>query len=1152
MIKRIFSNWWFVSIATIVIFALLFLVALPSVLGIFRTLWVRIAIGVGLALFWLIWFFLRRRKAKKSEEEIAEALVVPDRAGEEAQELKQRMKQALAKLRESSGGGRNYLYSRPWYVIIGPPGAGKTTALMNSGLRFPFSDQSLQGSGGTRNLDFLFANEAVLVDTAGRYTTQDSDVNVDSSGWNSLLHLLRKQRPFEPVNAIFVAIPIDELQAGDVHKIDEHAATVRARLYEIRSELQTNLPIYLILTKSDLLAGFVEYFDDLDVDGRRAVLGQTFSIDQTMNSDVVTKAFDKLTNHISARQPKRLQEEIDQKRRGLILGFPAQLHSLRAPLHRFIEGAFLTENREMGSFRGFYFSSGMQDGTTLDRILDSVSTSQAQDYGGTPRAGRAFFLNRFLTEVVFPEAGLPVPDAGLVRKRKNKMRGIMAGMSVIAAMLTISWGLSFSGNRTFQKDSILAANAVSDQMSASRLDLTQVGENDASLEQILPLLNELRNMPEGYGPHYDGGPALFRRFGLFQSGLSRRNKQAYHNGLRRILLPRIMLDLEDKIERNLDNPVELFEPLKIYLLLGGAGPEGQVDAKSIRNYIERGWALETFPGSEMRPVRDDLSLHLEALTNDRNLFASWPNRRAPLDADLIDDARLSVRQLSLAELAFAIMRENASNLEGDWYADSILQKNDAKAFANPDKVMNLSVPYFFTADGFKKSYSVRLVTAGDGLKDELWVLDESADNPSVKREMGNLRTGISLAYTTEYIAQWEKVVKALEPGDFFNNPQSYRAFKKAPSPIKKILSEVRSNTTFGGGAAEAVGEIAMRRVKRNRAAKMASQVAGASSNKGLSADAQITNHFRDLNAWVGDGVEPAEIDDFVDVISESMEQVIIARSPGSIGGPNALATAMAPLQKLAIEVPELASGFVQQVAQGGSKTQLAAMQKELSEVYEREVLPLCQSAISNRYPFDRRSSQDASLREIRSAFGNGGRVVSFIDQKLSSALNRSGSYWSWQRDPVTERFSNGTAYELRKAFLLHEALVDGLPLDIALVSASAGIDRVELSTGGANLMFENEGADEHSIVWRLDGGVIRATDLRVFGSGEIIFQDKDRGSWSLFRVLDKAKVRHTGKDSVRLTFSQGGETFVFALSFPESQNPFTGSGLWSLKCSPKL
>ena len=95
---------------------------------------------------------------------------------EEAQALRTRLTTALDLLKKSLG-SRHYLYEQPWYAIIGPPGAGKTTALLNAGLRFPLAEQMGQGAiagiGGTRLCDWWFTEDAVLIDTAGRYTTQD-------------------------------------------------------------------------------------------------------------------------------------------------------------------------------------------------------------------------------------------------------------------------------------------------------------------------------------------------------------------------------------------------------------------------------------------------------------------------------------------------------------------------------------------------------------------------------------------------------------------------------------------------------------------------------------------------------------------------------------------------------------------------------------------------------------------------------------------------------------------------------------------------------------------------------------------------------------------------------------------------------------------
>ena len=59
----------------------------------------------------------------------------------EAQQLRERFEEAVATLKQKRRSGHS-LYDLPWYVIIGAPGSGKTTALVNSGLKFPIEQRS--------------------------------------------------------------------------------------------------------------------------------------------------------------------------------------------------------------------------------------------------------------------------------------------------------------------------------------------------------------------------------------------------------------------------------------------------------------------------------------------------------------------------------------------------------------------------------------------------------------------------------------------------------------------------------------------------------------------------------------------------------------------------------------------------------------------------------------------------------------------------------------------------------------------------------------------------------------------------------------------------------------------------------------------------
>ncbi|NOR42767.1 MAG: hypothetical protein GQ572_05470 [Gammaproteobacteria bacterium] len=181
--------------------------------------------------------------------------------------LRERFGKALEHLKQTSLQGRffgkQYLYELPWYIIIGPPGCGKTTLLETSGLEFPLdeyhADKKISGVGGTRNCDWWFTNDAVLLDTAGRYTTQDSDAEADSGAWLGFLDLLSKQRPRRPLNGIIIAISAEDLLTKSQQDRDLHAHTIRQRMQELYTRLGMRIPVYFLLTKMDLVAGFSDF-----------------------------------------------------------------------------------------------------------------------------------------------------------------------------------------------------------------------------------------------------------------------------------------------------------------------------------------------------------------------------------------------------------------------------------------------------------------------------------------------------------------------------------------------------------------------------------------------------------------------------------------------------------------------------------------------------------------------------------------------------------------------------------------------------------------------------------------------------------------------------------------------------------------------------
>jgi type VI secretion system protein ImpL len=189
----------------------------------------------GLFILWFLRLLLHWWRAQRMNERLMNGLAratsaravdgTPAAGSEEVAELESRFKEALDTLSktrfgQTEGGlfgrwNKRYIYQLPWYLIIGSPGSGKTTALVNSGLDFPlaaqFGKRSIRGIGGTRNCDWWFTDQAVLLDTAGRYTTQESDAEQDKAAWKGFMQLLKRFRGRQPVNGVIVTLSVQEL-----------------------------------------------------------------------------------------------------------------------------------------------------------------------------------------------------------------------------------------------------------------------------------------------------------------------------------------------------------------------------------------------------------------------------------------------------------------------------------------------------------------------------------------------------------------------------------------------------------------------------------------------------------------------------------------------------------------------------------------------------------------------------------------------------------------------------------------------------------------------------------------------------------------------------------------------------------------------------
>jgi type VI secretion system protein ImpL len=477
----IFNRWVFIALLLITLSLLIWIVGPLVAIADARPLetefsrWMAIGVLVLLVVAIVAW---KQWRARRGNAAVVKQLLAPAATGggKEADSpdlvaVRQRFEQALQTLRRSRFGkqgllsgwagrlGGQYLYELPWYLIIGAPGSGKTTALHNCGLRFPLAqdvgDHAVRGVGGTRHCDWWFTDKAVLLDTAGRFTTQDSDRENDRATWGGFLGLLKKARPRQPVNGVLVTVSITDLLTRSANERRQHAATVRQRLQELHQDLGLRFPIYLLVTKSDLLAGFMDYFSMLDKDQRATPWGMTFALADSGTTALQRfgPEFDALLHRLNNGLVERLQSERDPLRRARVYGFPGQFAGLRGVVQEFLDTVFSPSPYEaQPMLRGVYFVSGTQEGTPIDRVLGAVARSYRLEravISPNQSSGKSYFLSRLLGEVVFAESGLAGIDLKWERRRKALAIAGYAAVGVLTVGLVSAWTISYTNNRRY-------------------------------------------------------------------------------------------------------------------------------------------------------------------------------------------------------------------------------------------------------------------------------------------------------------------------------------------------------------------------------------------------------------------------------------------------------------------------------------------------------------------------------------------------------------------------------------------------------------------------------------------------------------------------------------------------------------------------------
>jgi len=1113
----------------------------------------RIIAIVLLVALWGLRALLRELKAARAGQKLVQAVARQEdptnaRASADSRQMAQRFEEAT-KLLQSSNKGKKSLYELPWYIIIGPPGAGKTTAIVNSGLNFPlaqkFGKEALRGVGGTRNCDWWFTDQAILLDTAGRYTTQDSDESSDAAGWMSFLGLLRKYRRRRPINGVLVAMSVADLAGQSDSERTRHVAAIRERLAELRKELRINLPVYLILTKCDLLAGFDEFFDDMQQDDRAQVWGTTFPLAESRSghaAQLLDGEFNLLLDRLNARMLARMDAERDVQRRGLIFGFPRQLAGARRAILEFVSEAFGASAFEQGVLlRGVYLTSGTQEGTPIDRMLGAL----ARTFGLGVRAvntqssrGKAFFIQQLLMNVVFRESGL----AGVNRSVEVRQALISAATYIGIAAVTIIGVLvlliSYKGNSAYLADVSKAVQPLSQFQGAATPNLLAELPRLDAYHDVLGVANEYRS-----------AVPFSMRFGLYQGGaLGAAALDAYIRELNSGLAPAVAAMFRDRMGALASEPDKLYEYLKVYLMLG-APP--RLVPPEVTFIADREWQ-QHFANDPTTIER--LQVHMAALLADKGRVAPLT-----LDNNIVEQARTSLRQASVPVLMYSRLKlDHASDAEHAIHldkeiglgGDTVLVRRSGRPLSDP-------IPGLYTRAVFSDVATTgKLELAKDFISDS-WVLGDGVasmtDMPRFTGEMMRL-------YEDDYIRVWDGIVSdiATRPTSNTKDLADVMALLASPtSPLKRLLVLVEDNTNLLKAPKQSDKTAG---VKAAIAAKIGSlgQMFGNTPTT-EQPGTRTTQHFAALNKLVDGPPGAAPIDATLKAIGQIQSQ--LAGIGGGLGDSNALSTVSSAgqasaLQQLRIAAMQLPAPIAAIVTQVGAKGEMVAKAEaggELSRRYQTEVASECQQLIAGRYPFVLKSTSEVALADFGRVFGPGGVFDTFFKERMAPLVDTSTNPWRWKQGAAgigsgTSLAQFQAADRIRQMYFPPGAQLPALRFNLTPDSLDSAVPRLAVDIEGQSIDYRHGPIRSQSIAWPGPAP----------GQASVLFEESGgggpnrsyHGPWALFHLLDDASVQPQTDVRYVVTLTAGGRLARLILEAASVRNPFSRNELRGFRCEP--
>lgn len=1040
---------------------------------------------------------------------------------------------------------KRYAYVLPWYVMIGDSQSGKSH-LLNAieGLN-PLYQPTLEENSTDSVYFSIFNNDhAVIFDIEGALLTQQ-DANPDKPQlytklWRHLFLWIVEKRPRQPLNGVILTLDFAHFLTLNKPERENTIARLHLRLEEIYNLTHSRLPVYVIFTKLDQLAGFTATYENIPQSTRENILGITF---ESLKTDEWTKELTQFWSEwcyqLNLASPHKMIESTEEKRAS-VFSFIRQINGAYDDVAELLQGISTHRGKRFHFIRGVYFLSTEQKGKIDDLFIQSASMQYelGKQTASTwfNRLSQPFFTQKLFEQVLFSEPHLASENALYLKDYHQRLKRffILAGLGALAII---------GGWHYFYYQNYRAGLDVLEQVKTfNHVELTDEQDNYGNLQ--LPMLNPIGDATFANGSYHDRLPLA--DMGLYQGNhIGPFVEQTYLRLLQRRFLPAIMNGLLIDLKQA---PAESEEKLGLLRIMRMLDDKAGRRDEWVKTFMQKRWS-QAFEGQA--DIQADLMRHLDYALKHTN----WYGGRLAGDEELIkayrpyqleiEKAQKELNTLSIYQRVYQNLKIRAEEvLPAPLNLREHIGAGFDKVFIAQDEAA-LFIPQLLTLSGLKQYFLKQDSQLVDLTAMDSWVLNLSENTTYSDADRAEIKQRITELYLNDYTGTWRNAIHNLEIRPFETLADAITATESimgSEQTIKKALDIVKEHTQTPNipntldekelEARLATPEYKLR-MDISKQFALATSVLNTQDDK-ASLLQDVYQKLAGLHRYL------LAIQNAPDTGKASLKAVQMRVEKKSTDP-------IFELQQMAKNLPDPLKRWLEQLAGQAWQSILKSALVSLETEWQDKVVKQYDRYLKGRYPFSPQSKQEVPLSEFERFFGPQGTLDNFYQQNLSAFIENGLTQEAEETlDDQTPLIRDDVLTQLDLAKRIQQTFFNaeygmGAQFMVEPIDLSANKRRSVLNLDGQLIDFTHGGKRKVKVVWPNSG------NAQVESKITLVPTEANKaprslsfiGPWAQIKLLQSAKAYNITPHSFDVRYQVDGGNATYRIYVDEVDNPFS-------------